>query len=425
MESEPIISQPYYDLAAALSEEVTNDVEAGKIDGKGIKNDPREKLRLLGLRKAAQLNRRKQLEDVLSLAGDFLAARTLDFDRDPMVLNLTNGTFDLRNSHFRKHEPRDLLRKRMQVEYRPNADCPLWKTFISTLFGGDLPTVEFVRRALGYSLTGRVDHDFIIFCYGGGSNGKSTMFEVLRMLFGDYFVHLPIEALLSQGRAQRDSHASAELVRLAAARFALASEIPSGRTLNESLIKDLSGGGVLTARSLYRDPITFETTHKLWLMGNHKPEIQGQDAGIWRRIHLVPFQHQFPKSGQVGYRKRSDVVRELLGESSGILNWLLDGLRDLDVNGLNPPAAVQSATDDYRSESDLLEDFINRCCTLGPGLSCSTRDLWEAYRGHCAGETQAYTSQRKLTTALEERGFRQKRTNSSRQLEGITINDII
>ena len=247
------------------------------------------------------------------------------------------------------------------------------------------------------------------------------MFEVLRMLFGDYFVHLPIEALLSQGRGQRDSHASAELVRLAAARLALASEIPAGRKLNESLIKDLSGGGVLTARSRYQDPITFEITHKLWLMGNYKPEIQGQDNGIWRRIHLVPFQHQFPKSGQVGYRKRSDVITELFKESSGILNWLLKGLRDLEANGLNPPPAVQSATDEYRSESDLLEEFINACCALGANLSTSTRDLWKAYSAHCSDQTQAYTSQRKLTTAMEERGFRQKRTNSSRQLEGITV----
>ena len=424
-ESKPIISQPYFDLARTLSEEIDRDVAAGKVEGPAIKNDPRDKLRILSLRKAAQLNRRKQIDDVLNLAGDFLAARTLEFDRDPMVLNLLNGTLDLQTTHFRKHNPLDKLRKRMQVEYLPNADCPLWKTFLSTLFVQDVQTVEFVRRALGYSLTGRVDHDFIIFCYGGGSNGKSTMFEVLRMLFGDYFVHLPIEALLSQRRGQRDSHASAELVRLAAARLALASEIPAGRKLNESLIKDLSGGGVLTARSLYQDPITFEITHKLWLMGNHKPEIQGQDNGIWRRIHLVPFQHQFPKSGQVGYRKRSDVITELFKESSGILNWLLKGLRDLEANGLNPPPAVQSATDEYRSESDLLEEFINACCTLGANLSISTRDLWDAYSKHFTGETQAYTSQRKLTTAMEERGFRQKRTNSSRQLEGITVYDVI
>jgi len=424
-ESKPIISQPYFDLARTLSEEIDHDVAAGKVEGPAIKNDPREKLRILSRRKAAQLNRRRQIDDVLNLAGDFLAARTLDFDQDPMVLNLLNGTLDLRTTQFRKHNPRDKLRKRMQVEYLPNADCPLWKTFLSTLFVHDVQTVEFVRRALGYSLTGRVDHDFIIFCYGGGSNGKSTMFEVLRILFGDYFVHLPIEALLAQARRQRDSQASAELMRLAAARFALASEIPAGRKLNESLVKDLSGGGVLTARSLYQQPITFEITHKLWLMGNYKPEIQGQDAGIWRRIHLLPFQHQFPTSGQVGYRRRSDVVRELLGESSGILNWLLDGLRDLDASGLNPPAAVQSATDEYRSDSDLLEDFINARCTLGTNLSTSTHDLWKAYSEYVENERGAYTSQRKLTTAMEERGFRQKRTNSSRQLEGITVCDII
>ncbi len=424
-ELKPVISRPYLDLAKTLSEEINHDVEAGKVEGGAIKNDPRDKLRLLSLLQAAKLNDKKQIDDVLNLAGDFLAARTLDFDRDPMVLNLLNGTLDLRTTQFRKHCPQDKLRKRMQVEYLPNADCPLWKKFLNTLFIRDVQTVEFVRRALGYSLTGRVDHDFIIFCYGGGSNGKSTMFEVLRMLFGDYFVHLPIEALLAQARGHRDSQASAELVRLAAARFALASEIPAGRKLNESLVKDLSGGGILTARSLYQQPITFEITHKLWLMGNYKPEIQGQDAGIWRRIHLLPFQHQFPTSGQVGYRKRSDVVLELLGESSGILNWLLDGLRDLDVNGLNPPAAVQSATDEYRSDSDLLEDFINARCTVGANLSTSTHDLWKAYSEYVANERGAYTSQRKLTTAMEERGFRQKRTNSSRQLEGITVCDII
>ena len=418
--TKPLLAKTYTTLAGKLHAELTDDLNAGRIDGKNLKQDPREKLRALLLSKVARLNRRSHLDDVLNLAGDFLAAKTSDFDRQPFLLNLLNGTLDLRTGHFRRHDPRDRLSKRALVEYDPKAVCPDWLAFLHIIFKGDAAKIEFFRRAAGYLLSGEVDHDFIVFCHGIGSNGKTTALEVIRKILGDYFVQLPIEALLAQSRGQRDSQATAELARLHGARFALSSEIPEGRRLNESLVKDITGGDEITARMLYGHPFTFSPTHKLWLMGNHKPDIRGVDDGIWRRIYLLPFEHQFPKSGP-GYRERTTVVGELMAEKPGILNWLLEGYNDLRKNGLNPPDSVKAATADYRDDSDTLGDFIRDACIVDPTASCTSANVWDAYTTYCGAEKRGYSSKKSLTTALEKRGYRRNRSNSARRIEGLEL----
>ena len=419
--TKPLLAKPYLTFGEKLHAELADDVEAGRVDQKNLKQDPREKLRLLLLGKVARLNRRSHIDDVLNLAGDFLSTRTSDFDLQPNLLNLQNGTLDLHSGHFRNHDPRDKLSKRALVEYQPNAGCPQWLVFLYTIFKGDTAKIEFLRRTLGYTLSGEVNHDFIVFCYGSGGNGKSTVFEVHRAILGDYYMHLPVEALLSQARGQRDSQAAAELVRLHGARFALSSEIPEGRRLNESTVKDITGGDMITARKLYEGPFTFSPTHKLWLVGNHKPDIRGVDDGIWRRIYLLPFDYQFPKSGEPGFLERNAVVRDLLEERSGILNWLLEGYYDLRKNGLNPPPSVKAATADYRDDSDPLGDFLKDVCFIDPTRSCTSASLWDAYVVYCGHEKPACSSKKAFTSALEKRGFKRNRSSSARCIEGLDL----
>jgi putative DNA primase/helicase len=199
----------------------------------------------------------------------------------------------------------------------------------------------------------------------------------------------------------------------------LSSEIPENRKLNESTFKDITAGDLITARQLYANPFSFKPTHKLWLVGNHKPEIRGVDEGIWRRIFLLKFDHSFPKSGDPGFRERKAVVDELLAEGPGILNWLLKGYADIRANGLNPPDSVRVQTDAYREESDPLAEFIKGHCLEGAGYSCKSHEIWDAYCAYSEGHIRVYHSKRALTDALVQRGFRTKRTSSARMIDGI------
>jgi putative DNA primase/helicase len=307
------------------------------------------------------------------------------------------------------------------VGFHPDADCPRWRKFMATIFSGDAERVAFVQRALGYSLVTDVSGDSVFFCYGSGRNGKSTMFEVLRKIWGDYLVQLPIEALLSQNRGARDLTGSAEVTRLHGARIAWTSEIPEDRRLNEALVKDLTGGDTITARRLYQNPFTFSPTHKLWMTGNHQPEIRGIDEGIWRRIHLIPFDHQFPRDGEPSYRDRASVLAELETEGPGILNWLLEGLQKYREQGLNPPAVVRRATEHYRKESDVLADFIEERCVQGPQLTVTSADLWNAYVTFCSGGRPAYSTKRALAAAMTQRGFQLHHTAKHRMIKGLAL----
>lgn len=417
------VASAYTDQADQLRRELLINIRSENWDGAGLKGDPRAKHIEALLKRGAELKRRRYLDDVLNLAEDKLPCVAEDFDREPNRMNVRNGTLDLVSGELKAHSPADRFIKQAPIDYLPDAQCPQWVEFVRTIFHGDDTLVAFVRRVLGYCLTGNVDHDYLIYCFGGGRNGKSTFFDVLERVFGDYSVHLPIEAILHQGAGRRDSLGAAELMRLHGARLVRASEIPQLRALNESTVKDITGGDNITARALYCQPFTFAPTHKLFLVGNHKLEIKGGDEGIWRRIYLLPFTHEFPKSGEVGFRERGEVVEEMCAESSGILNWLMEGLRDINKNGLRAPESVRRETDLYRSESDSLLEFLADRCVESPDQSTAARDLWSAYTCWVGHERAAYNSQRQLTAALDKKGFQIKRSNQGNRIAGLVLVD--
>ena len=189
------------------------------------------------------------------------------------------------------------------------------------------------------------------------------------------------------------------------ARFVLSSEIPESRRLNESLIKDLTGGDTITARQLYQNPFTFAPSHKLWLSGNHKPRISGTDEGIWRRIRVVPFKYTFPKDQR---KKMSDVLDSFKAEKSGILTWMVVGGLMWQDGGLSIPQVVDEATADYRNDQDLVRQFLEEKCEINKASSINKDALYRAWREWCeaAGENEAAKKTKKwLTHQLISRGF--------------------
>ncbi len=224
----------------------------------------------------------------------------------------------------------------INVVYDSDAKCPEWEKFLDLVTGGDQDLQSFLQLAVGYTLTGRTDEHCLFVLYGTGSNGKTTFTETIRLLLGDYAQRVNIESLMqSWGSGQA---ATPDIANMAGARFVLSSEIPENRKLNESLVKDLTGGDAITARKLFANPFTFTPNHKLWIFGNHKPRVAGTDEGIWRRIRVVPFNVTIPKEQR---RQMSDVLEVFQNEMPGILAWAVNGCILWQVNGLPIPEAVQ------------------------------------------------------------------------------------
>jgi putative DNA primase/helicase len=373
------------------------------------KNDAnRERIRKLeGLRdnfreRVRKLNNRNRITNVLKLAQSWLPTSTWKFDSNPMKLNLANGIFDLKDNKLDEHSHEHLCLKQSKVVYKKGATAECWIDFLNTIFSGDQELIRFVGQAVGYSLSGLCDPQALIFCYGSGANGKSTFFGVLRELIGDYYQGIQIETLLAN-RFQSSS-TQYDRARVKGARMVVSDEVPEGRKLNESHVKNLTGGDQIHARNPYEKPFSFEPTHTLWMYGNHKPVISGMDHGIWRRIYLIPFIVTIPEDKQ---RPQEVMWKEFRRENSGILDWALEGWKDFQTNGLVVPEAVREATSEYKSESDTLETFINENCIINSAFKIHTTKLFQLFKNWAKenNETDQIRSSRVMIKLLRNRGF--------------------
>jgi putative DNA primase/helicase len=350
-------------------------------------------------RHAAGSQSRFRLEAAVRLARSEceVAMPLTDFDKDPWLLNCLNGTLDLRTGELRPHDPADLITKLAPVHYDPNADAPLWGSFLEEVMHGDEERVRFLQRWGGYCLTGDTGEQKFVIGHGPGANGKSTFVEVLAAAMGDYAAHTPVETLM---RSRNGSSASNDLARLRGARLVTASETEAGQYLAEAKVKQLTGGDRITARFLYGEFFEFLPEFKLFISANHRPRIQGTDEAIWRRIVLVPFSVTIPKE-----QRDPNLKSKLLVELPGILRFFVEGCLAWQMQGLSEPVAVAQATEGYREDEDALAGFIRDCCELAPDGAEEATRLFEVYQSWAAARQKAPVSQTEFGKRLAERGI--------------------
>lgn len=327
-------------------------------------------------------------------------------DQDPWLLNVKNGTIDLRTGELHPHDPQDMITKIVNIEYAPEPgnECPRWENFLFEIFAGNMEMVRYIQRAIGYTLTGSTSEQVLFFLYGLGANGKSVFLNILTALLSSYWTTVVAETFMLKNDG---GGATPELAKMISARLVTANELGEGRRMDEATVKLFTGGDIVSARQLYREPIEFRPVFKLWMAGNHKPDIRGMDDGIWRRIHLVPYAVTFPPE-----KRDKDLEQKLLAELPGILRWAVQGCLEWQRVGLNPPAVVTSATDEYRSEMDIIGLWLAECCRLDPTAETSAGDLYRSYRKWAESNGHRCLSQKKLGATLRDRGFESRKASS-------------
>ena len=339
--------------------------------------------------------------------------RASDFDADPFLLTCANGTVDLRTGDLQPYRREDLITKLVPVPFDTGAACPLWLKTLELVFAGNAQLASFLQRAAGYSLTGDVSAQCLFFVYGTGENGKSTIVDTLLTLAGDYGRQAQPDLLMVHWG---EVHPTG-LADLCGARFVASIEVEEGRRLAEVMVKWVTGGDRLKARLMRQDFFEFQPTHKLWLVGNHKPVIRGTDHAIWRRIHLIPFTVRI-----ADVTKPDPHFRERLrAELPGILRWAVDGCLAWQREGLNPPVEVLAATEGYRQEMDVLGDFLAECCVQESDATATLTELHDAYGKWCERTRESPLKQRAFGNALSERGFKPDRTRQSRFRRGLRL----
>ena len=322
-----------------------------------------------------------RLTAMSSLAESFVPVEMHRFDSDLMLFNVLNGTIDLHTGELRPHARENFITNVSPVVHDPKAECPLWLEFLNTVTAGNQELINFLQRAVGYSLTGLTVEHCLFLLYGNGRNGKTTFIEVIRYLLGTYGTAASMDTFIVKPHGEGIPN---DLAALQAARFVSAVESEDGKRLAEAKIKQVTGGDTITARFLHKEFFNFTPQFKIWLGTNHRPVIHGTDEGIWRRIRLVPFDVYIP-DGQVDEKLRE----KLISEASGILNWALAGLEEYRQNGLMEPDIVTGATEEYRSAQDWLSRFLEETTEPSETESVGARALYEKYKewAHNVGES--------------------------------------
>jgi putative DNA primase/helicase len=334
------------------------------------------------------------------------------FDLDPWVLNVANGTIDLRNGVLHPHRREQMLTRLAPVVFDPSAQCPTWDLFLGRVFDSREDLIGFVQRAVGYSLTGSNAEQCFFVCHGTGANGKSTLLEALRNVLGDYALNTPTDTFM---RIRDGRGAENDIARLRGARFVSAVESGEGRKLDEERIKRLTGGDMVTARYLYKEHFEFVPICKVWLGVNDKPEITGVDHGIWRRVRLIPFDVTIP-----AHEQDRELGAKLAAEAPGILAWALRGCIEWQRSGLGAPAAVTDGTAEWRRDANLVAAYVDECCTVAEGLSSKGSALFGSFSEWAKEQGFEPMGGKAFAARLRALGFKHQRTKKARVWRGLS-----
>jgi len=267
-----------------------------------------------------------------------LSVEPEDFDKNPLVLNLRNGSIDLNSGLFREHRSKELLTKLAGADYEANTQCPRWTKFLEEVFEPHPDVVPFLQRAVGYTLTSETREECVFVLAGSGRNGKSTFIGILHRILGQYGGVAEMDTFLAaHGSALRE-----DIADMRGRRFVSAQEPMLDGRFAEGTLKWVSGGDRLRARRLYEHAQEFQPSHKLWLAVNRLPTLRFDDVAAWSRLRVIPFDVSFAK------RANRELKDELQSELSGILRWAVRGCLLWQRDGLGSIESVDKATEMWR-----------------------------------------------------------------------------
>lgn len=359
-----------------------------------------------------------RLKAMLDVAAPHLMRSNDDLNRAPRLFNTQNGTLYLgpkgEGVRLRAHDPLDLITHVSPAVYDAKALCPTFISFLDKVQPA-LEMQDFLQRWFGYCLSGFWSEQALLLFHGMGANGKSTLVELMRWLFGSYAVVLPPESLMQDDR-RSGGQATPDLARLPGARLVPASEFRQGARLDEGLVKRLTGGESMPVRHLNKGFIDFDPEFKVILSSNHLPKIRGRDEGIWRRVLLVPFEQSIPRAD-----RDPELLSKLKDEAEGILAWCVQGWEMYVRDGLSPPPQVSDATKSYREEQDPLGMFIQFVLEPAAGQQISSSYLYGLYKDWTRINALDAVSQTSFSNSLMDRGYR-KHKSSSMNWVGVKAN---
>ncbi|NRO84145.1 hypothetical protein IMAU10149_00717 [Lactobacillus helveticus] len=390
----------HIELAA---EKVVNSIKAEKLDASFATKTGEDKI-MSEWRKFIKDSRSHMAK--VHMIDEFKKYVTIDhglFDHDNMILNTESGYVDLTNGELKDHNIKMMFSEQTTAEYSDNIDAPMWESFLDQIFNQDKELIHYIQKAVGYSATGSTAEQVMFLLLGSGRNGKSVFFNTLRNILGSYAKQMSVESIVVHNSG---GNANSDIARLENTRLVTSSEANEGSRLDESLVKQLTGGDRILARFLYGKEFEYDPKFKIWMATNHLPFIRGTDEGIWRRLKVIPFNVQIPKD-----KVDKNLENKLKSEWTGILNWIVQGAIMWQKEGLEDPEKVKNASRNYRQSMDPLEAFLDECCIASGSYSIKTRPLYDTYREWTKRSNEHLMSMTKFGKEMSKKLPRERKTD--------------
>lgn len=312
-------------------------------------------------------------------------------------------------------KPDDMVLRVAGAAYDATAECPYWMKFIEQITEGDSDLADFLQLATGYTLYGHTNEQVIFILIGIGGNGKGVFSRILYKLLGDYSAIMQSN-LLKPG-AINANNPSPALMKLRSKRYWLCSEVPKGMVLDEALIKQITGGDIVSARGLYSDQVEFLPIGKLWLSVNYMPRVRHDDEGMWRRIVAIPFKAVFK-----GQSRDNDLEDKLQRELPGILNWALDGARKYaSKEKLGRPRASRELLASLRRDVDTVGLWIKSRCVVTDDGKLQSKLAYDDYCETMKREKAVHLPQKEFKADLVQRGHLHKTGRDYNYFVGLDI----
>lgn len=335
---------------------------------------------------AERSGRANSIRGMLEMAEPAVLTPLDAFDKQPHLWNAQNGTLDLSTGQMAAFSPANMMTGMGPLHYDPKAQCPGWDAFITDITCGDHTLAGLLQRAVGYSMFAHQDEQVAFFLTGdetndkmNGSNGKSLFLAIIAAVFGQYQTGVD-KGLIAQDA--RKSGINSDVAALSGKRLGIGGEFERNDILAEREFKRLTGEDVIKARFLRQEYFDFYSMATLWYATNYMPLIQSQDAGVYRRIVIIPFLAKFhdawecPKGGKV---KDINLKSRLLDELEGIFRWCVEGAVAYAKGGLSVPGHLHAVRNAKKNAFDPLSDFAAICLDIGPDKVEQAGNLFRAY----------------------------------------------
>lgn len=397
---------------AVVNNPVTNPVDGDdevSIAKKQVKHAEAYRAYVLGRRKEARINA------TLNLAIPDISVDVSELDGDGYLLNTPGGTVDLRTGIIRPHSPNDYCTKITTVS-PDTVNADMFAEFLQRVTVGDKELEQYLQEIAGMCAVGKVLSENLIIAYGEGGNGKSTLFNLLAKVLGDYSGGLSAETMTTKPGKNK----SPEYAELRGKRLVIAAELEEGTRLDTATLKKLCSTDPITAERKFKDPFTFIPTHTIILYTNNLPRVGTNDKGTWDRIIVIPFMANF--RGQQGEIK--NYADHLYNHCAGaVLTWIIEGAKRFIENDykLKLPSCVESAITQYKDDNDWLSDFLSECCEMDRSYKQPSGELYTCYTKYCERTGDYHRRARDFSQALSRAGYQTIKTMKGAIVHGLRI----